>query len=65
MSIAAALERQRQEDGKFEVSLAYREGLCLKNDVDKTGFELQRSPPSASRVLELKGSPTRPATVCF
>lgn len=36
-----ALKRQRQEDDKFEGTMEYRERLCLKNDVDKTGFELQ------------------------
>lgn len=65
MPVITALERQREEDGKFEGTMEYRERLCLKNDVDKTGFELTDPLPSASRVPELKVSTTRPVVVCF
>lgn len=48
MPIIIALERQRQEDDKFEGTMEYRERLCLKNDVDKTGFEFTDPFPTAS-----------------
>lgn len=41
MPAITALKRQRQEDDKFEGTMEYRERLCLKNDVDKTGFNSQ------------------------
>lgn len=66
MPVITALERQRQEDDKFEGTMEYRERLCFKNDVDKTGFEFTDPLPTASRVPELKVvSTTRLVIVCI
>lgn len=66
MPVITALERQRQEDDKFEGTMEYRERRCFKNDVGKTGFEFTDPLPTASRVPKLKVvSTTRPVLVCF